>query len=197
MRSISTCEGTGKWSILSGMETKVYIDPKDYLHDIWRLGRQIYDSPWRPDILIALWRGGAIPGVAVHEFLKVKGLSLPHKPVKCSSYTGIETSETTVTFDEHAAQVFALLKPGTKVLVVDDVFDTGRTAAAIHARMADIGCDMRFACVYWKPEKNVTSFTPDFFVKKLDRWIVYPHEIEGLTPEEVAVKDPFLAELMK
>ena len=179
------------------METKVYIDPKDYLHDIWRLGRQIFDSPWRPDILIALWRGGAIPGVAVHEFLKVKGLALPHKPVKCSSYTGIETSETTVTFDEHAAQVFASLKPGTKVLVVDDVFDTGRTAAAIHARMADIGCDMRFACVYWKPEKNATSFTPDFFVKKLNQWIVYPHEIEGLTPEEVALKDPFLAELLK
>jgi hypothetical protein len=56
---------------------------------------------------------------------------------------------------------------------------------------------MRFACVYWKPEKNVTSFTPDFFVKKLDQWIVYPHEIEGLTPEEVTVKDPVLAELLK
>lgn len=182
---------------MGGMEAKVYIDPRDYLHDIWRLARQIYDDVWRPNVLVALWRGGAIPGVAVHEFLKVKGLSLPHHPVKCSSYTGIGTSETTVTFDDHAAHVFASLAPGTKVLVVDDVFDTGRTAAAIHARMAEAGCDMRFACVYWKPAKNVTPFEPDFFVRKLDEWIVYPHEIDGLTPEEIAVKDPFLAELLK
>ena len=135
-------------------------------------------------------------GAAVHEFLKVNGLSLRHMPVKCASYTGIGESQSEVVFS-HAEDVFASLAPGTKVLVIDDVFDTGRTAAAIHARMADIGCDMRFACVYWKPEKNVTSFTPDFFVKKLNQWIVYPHEIEGLTPEEVVVKDPVLAELLK
>ena len=179
------------------METKVYLDPKDYLHDIWRLARQVYDSDWRPEVLLALWRGGAAPGVAMHEFLKVKGRSLRHAPVKCSSYTGIGTSEAEVKFDEHAERVLASLAPGTKVLVVDDVFDTGRTAAAVHDRMAAIGCDMRLACVYWKPLKNVTSLAPDFFVRKLEQWIVFPHEIEGLTPEEVAVKDPVLAELMK
>ena len=182
---------------MSAMETKAYLDPKEYLHDIWRLARQVYDSDWRPDVLLALWRGGAAPGVAVHEFLKVKGRSLRHAPVKCSSYTGIGTSETEVKFDEHAERMLASLAPGTKVLVVDDVFDTGRTAAAVHDRMAAAGCDMRLACVYWKPSKNVTSLAPDFFVKKLEQWIVFPHEIEGLTPDEVAVKDPVLAELMK
>ena len=62
---------------MSAMETKAYLDPKEYLHDIWRLARQVYDSDWRPDVLLALWRGGAAVGAAVHEFLKVKGLSLP------------------------------------------------------------------------------------------------------------------------
>ena len=47
----------------------------------------------------------------------------------------------------------------------------------------------------WKPEKNVTSYRPDFHVRELDRWIVFPHEIEGLTREEIAQKDPVLAEL--
>ncbi len=179
------------------MDTKVYIDPKEYLHDAWRLARQIYESGWRPDILIALWRGGAAPGAAIHEFLKVKGLALRHVSIKCSSYTGIGTSESTVTFDEHAAHALASLVPGTKVLFIDDVFDTGRTAAAVHERMAAAGCEMRLACVYWKPSQNVTPYTPDYFVEKIERWIVFPHEIEGLTPEEVARKDPVLAELLK
>ena len=178
------------------MEKKVYLNAQDYLRDMWRLARQILDSDWKPDVLLALWRGGAEVGVAIHEFLKVKGLPLRHMPIKCSSYTGIGTSNTEVKF-EYADAVLAHLTPGTKVLVVDDVFDTGRTAAAVHEKMKALGCDMRMACVYWKPEKNVTQYLPDFFVKKLDRWIVFPHEIEGLTPDEIAEKDIELAELMK
>ena len=88
--------------------------------------------------------------------------------------------------------------PGTKVLVVDDVFDTGRTAAAVHERLAALGCDMRMACVYWKPEKNKTNLKPDYYVKNVGNdWIVFPHEIEGLTPAEREEKDPVLAALMK
>ncbi|MBQ4417236.1 MAG: alcohol dehydrogenase catalytic domain-containing protein, partial [Butyrivibrio sp.] len=44
-------------------------------------------------------------------------------------------------------------KPGDKVLVVDDVFDTGKTAAAVKQRIESTGAEMRMACVYWKPEK--------------------------------------------
>ncbi len=182
---------------VADMEPKVYLDPKAYLQDSWRLAKKVYDSGWRPDVLLALWRGGAEPGVVLHEFFKVKGMSLNHMPVKCSSYTGIGTSNVEVKFDEHSEGVLAALKPGTKVLVVDDVFDTGRTAAAIHDRMSALGCDMRLACVYWKPSKNVTKLSPDFYVKQLESWIVFPHEIEGLSPEEVAEKDPVLAELLQ
>ena len=56
---------------------------------------------------------------------------------------------------------------------------------------------MRLACVYWKPRKNVTRLRPDYFVKDVgDDWLVFPHEIDGLAPEEVAAKDPALPELM-
>lgn len=174
---------------------KIYLDAQDYLRDMWRLSRQILDSEWKPDVLLALWRGGAEVGVAVHEFLKFRDIEVSHMPIKCSSYTGIGTSNTEVKF-EHADSILEKLVPGTKVLVVDDVFDTGRTAAAVHARLEARGCDMKMACVYWKPEKNVTQYKPDFYVKTLDRWIVFPHEIEGLTKEEIMDKDPILAELI-
>ena len=178
------------------MEAKTYLDPREYLRDCWRLARKVYDSGWRPDVLLVLWRGGAAPGVALHEFFKAKGVSLRHEPVKCSSYTGIGTSNAVVEFDERAESLIKSLESGTKVLVVDDVFDTGRTAAAVHGRMDAIGCEMRLACVYWKPSKNVTEYLPDYFVAQTDDWIVFPHEIEGLAPDEVAQKDPVLAELL-
>ena len=164
------------------MENKVYLDAQEFLRDGWRLARQILDSGWRPDVLLALWRGGASVGAAVHEFL-------------CASYTGIGQSQSEVVFS-HAETVFAALEPGTKVLVVDDVFDTGRTAAAMRKKLAERQCDTKIACVYWKPSKNVTDGEPDFHVRELEDWIVFPHEIEGLTPEEVAKKDPMLAALL-
>ena len=83
------------------------------------------------------------------------------------------------------------------MLVVDDVFDTGKTAKAVKARIDAAGAEMRMACVYWKPEKNRTDLKPDYFVKDVGNdWIVFPHEIEGLAPEELREKDPVLADLM-
>ena len=169
------------------MESKVYLDAQTYLRDSWRLARQILDSGWKPEVLLALWRGGAAVGAAVHEF--------HHMPVKCASYTGIGQSQTEVVFS-HAEDVFAALEPGTKVLVIDDVFDTGRTAAAVRRKLAAQKCETKIACVYWKPNKNVTGEEPDFHVRKLDDWIVFPHEIEGLTPAEIAEKDPELVDLI-
>jgi hypoxanthine phosphoribosyltransferase len=48
---------------------KCYINPIDFQHDIWKLAKQIFDKKWQPDIMIALWRGGANVGVGVYEFL--------------------------------------------------------------------------------------------------------------------------------
>lgn len=176
------------------MDSKYYLDAREYLRDIWRLARLILDSGWKPDMLLALWRGGAGVGIAVHEFLKVHGLSPRHMPVKCFSYTGIGTSENEVKF-EYAQQVFDDVPRGSKVLVLDDVFDSGRTAAAMHLEKERRGWEMKFACVYWKPSMNTTRFRPDFHVREIDSWIVFPHEMEGLTREEIAEKDPVLAEV--
>jgi hypoxanthine phosphoribosyltransferase len=83
------------------------------------------------------------------------------------------------------------------VLVVDDVFDTGKTAAAVKGKMDAIGTDMRMACVYWKPEKNATEMKPDYYVRDVGgSWIVFPHEVEGLSTDEVAKKDLSLAQLI-
>jgi hypothetical protein len=176
---------------------KRYLSANEYLSDTWRLAAKVRASGWRPDLLLALWRGGATVGVALHEYFKASGWNgLDHMPVKCASYTGIGESSGEVRFF-HAEAVFASLKPGQRVLVVDDVFDSGRTAAALKARIDATGAEMRFACVYWKSPFNKTGFAPDYFTKDVGAdWLVFPHEIEGLSREEIGEKDPALLALL-
>ena len=175
---------------------KRYLSANDYLHDTWKLAASVRASGWKPDILIALWRGGAPVGVALHEFFKVAGWPVQHIPLKCASYTGVGANAGEVVFT-HGDLVFSMLRAGDRVLVVDDVFDTGKTAAAVKARINAVGAEMRMACVYWKPEKNITDLTPDYFARDVgSEWIVFPHEIEDLTPQEIAEKDPYLAGLV-
>lgn len=175
---------------------KTYISADEYLRDIWRLAAGIRGSGWRPDVLIGLWRGGAPAAIAVHEFLKVSGWEVSHEPLKCSSYTGIGQNEGEVEFFGGDA-VFVGLRPGVRVLVVDDIFDTGKTAAAIRPRILGLGAEMRLACVYWKSLANQTSLSPDYFARDVGGdWIVFPHEIEGLSGGEVLEKDRFLAGLL-
>lgn len=183
--------------VILEMNNKHYLSANDFLHDSWRLAAAIRKSDWKPDALIALWRGGTPPGIAIHEFLRVSGWDIRHIPIKCASYTGIGENEGEVEFT-CAEPVFARIRKGDRVLVVDDVFDTGKTAAAVKARMDAIGAEMRMACVYWKPDKNQTTLEPDYFTRDVGtEWIVFPHEIEGLTKDEIRMKDPLLAELLR
>ncbi|MBP5790912.1 MAG: hypoxanthine phosphoribosyltransferase [Kiritimatiellae bacterium] len=173
-----------------------YLSANEYQSDMWRLAARIRSSGWKPDLLIALWRGGAPVGICVHEFFKATGWDVQHIPLKAASYSGIGQNEGAVAFT-HGEMVFGMIRPGDKVLVVDDVFDTGKTAAAVKAKIGEAGAEMRMACVYWKPDKNRTDLKPDFFVRDagLD-WLVFPHELDGLTDGQLAEKDPVLAELV-
>lgn len=176
-------------------EEKRYLSADEFLHDSWRLAASVRRGGWRPDVLLALWRGGAFPGVAVHEFLKASGWPLRHLPLKCSSYTGIGSTSGQVLF-EFADAALCSIGRGERVLVVDDVLDTGITAKAVRRRLAEAGADARVATVYWKRANDRTGETPDYYVRELDEWIVFPHEIEGLDRSEVARKDPLLAALL-
>ena len=176
---------------------KQYISADEYLQDNWRLAAAVRKSGWRPDFILGLWRGGAPVAIAIHEFMKVTGWNVQHVPLKCGSYTGIGDNPGEVVFT-HGDIVFSMFRTGDKVLVVDDVFDTGKTARAVKERIDAKGAEMRLACVYWKPEKNKTGMKPDYFVKDVGLdWIVFPHEIEGLAPEEIETKDPLLASLLQ
>ena len=176
------------------MSSKIYISANELLLDSFRLARQILDSGWRPDVLVALWRGGAPVGVAVHEFLAYQGVATSHMALKCASYSGIG-NRSDVHF-EFAEPMLNSIRAGQRVLVVDDIFDSGCTVDTLRHRLANTKADVRIATAYWKPSKNATGITPHYYVRTIEAWVVFPHELMGLTPAEIACKSPAISALI-
>lgn len=173
---------------------KRYLSADTFQRDCIRLAKKVFDDPdWQPELLLALWRGGAQPGVIISEVFAFLGRPVAHAVVKCSSYTGIGVRSNTIVF-QNADTLLNSIPGDRKVLIVDDVFDSGKTAEAIKKRLAH--ADVRVATVYWKPEAKLVDFTPDYTIRAINEWIVFPHELEGLTEEELRTKDPEIADIL-
>jgi hypoxanthine phosphoribosyltransferase len=77
-----------------------------------------------------------------------------------------------------------------KLLIVDDVFDSGRSIKAIldtlnEKARKNIPHEIKMAMPWYKPERNIIGVEPDYFIHKTDDWLVFPHEMDGLTEEEI------------
>lgn len=176
------------------MPEKKFLTADEQVRDSFALARQIYDSGFVPDVLIVLWRGGTPIGVVIHEFLQYKGISTYHTAIKAQSYTGIgERGEPEL---EHFDQLLLHITPQSKVLVVDDIFDSGCTMKKVVEELAPRVGELRIATLFYKEGSNVTDIRPDYYHSKTDRWIVFPHELVGLTPDEIRAKDSVVADLL-
>lgn len=174
---------------------KIYLTSNDLTKDSFRLAKKIYDSGWHPEVIVGLWRGGTPVGIAVQEFLQYKGVKSYHTAVKTMAYTGIGEHGKPVI--ENLEPLLRHIKPDTKVLVVDDIFDSGDTCAAMKESLSPHTNQLRFATLYYKPLRSKQDFAPDYYQRETNEWLVFPHEIMGLTPEEIACKDPDLAALLE
>jgi len=45
--------------------------------------------------------------------------------------------------------------------------------------------EIRIACPWYKPRQNLTSIQPDYYVSETDQWLVFPHELSGLSVNEI------------
>ena len=175
-------------------DDKIFISANDLLADSLCLGMQVVASDFKPTHLVGIWRGGAPVGIAVQELLDYHGHHCDHIAIRTSSYKGIDRQDPQV-------KVFALgylidtLNPEDRLLIIDDVFDSGRSIRAFIAELKarcrhNMPRDIRIATVWFKPGRNVTDLRPDFFVHETDRWLIFPHEIDGLTVEEIRRHKP-------
>lgn len=186
---------------MQGMaDDKIYLSANQLLEDSFRLGIQVLDSGFRPTHLVGIWRGGAPVGIAVQELLDYYGVHCDHISIRTSSYEGIDK--------QAEVRVFALgylvdtLNPEDRLLIIDDVFDSGRSIRAFIAELKarcrnNMPRDIRIATVYWKPGRNKTELQPDYFVHSTEQWLIFPHEIDGLSIEEIRRNKPEAAVILR
>ncbi len=177
------------------MADKLFIRADDQVRDSFMLAKQIYDSGFLPDALIVLWRGGTPIGVVIHEYLEYMGIVTYHTAIKVTTYTGIgQRKEPRI---EHFDRLFEYLDTNSRVLIVDDIFDSGSTMRKVVDELKPRVQEIRVATLYYKEEANVSGLVPDYYQRKTESWIVFPHELVDLTPAEIRAKDSFVADLLE
>src|SRR3984893_29710 len=168
---------------------KYFISADSLLRDSIELGLQVVRSGFRPTFLVGIWRGGAPIGIAVQEILEYNGIECDHVSIRTSSYTGIDQQSRTVRV--HAIDyLVSSLNAEDQLLLIDDVFDSGRSLEAVIAELRrrcrrNTPEQIRVATVYYKPARNRSNLVPDFYVRATDHWLVFPHEVHGLTRQEM------------
>ena len=179
---------------------KHFISAADLLRDSFLLAEQIYASGFRPNFIVGVWRGGAPVGIAVQEYLEYKGLESDHIAIRTSSYYGIDQQDKDVRV--HGLQYFIdRANHDDNLLIVDDVFDSGRSITAVLRELKEksrrnLPETIRIACPWFKPKKNQTEVIPDYYVHETDQWLVFPHEINGLTEAEIRLGKPDMADIL-
>lgn len=169
---------------------KQYISAGQLLHDSCELGLRIAQSGYRPTLIAGVWRGGTPVAIAVQEVLEFLGLGCDHIAIRTSSYSGLEQRAQVAV---HGLDyLYRNLKAQDRLLIVDDVHDTGLSMAQVLKELqAHFGAqapEIRLAMPYFKPSHNQTRRQPDFYLHTTADWLVFPHELQGLTDAEIMGK---------
>lgn len=180
---------------------KTFISAQDLLCDSFALARQVLDSGFQPNFIIGVWRGGAPVGIAIQEFLDYVGIETDHIAIRTSSYVGVNQQNKVVRV--HGLDyIIDNINADDRVLLVDDVFDSGRSIQAILKKLKsktrrNMPSDIRIACPWYKPSRNKTKLVPHFFVHETDDWLVFPHELKGLSSAELRAGKPELMGMLQ
>jgi hypoxanthine phosphoribosyltransferase len=129
------------------------------------LAEQVAASGFVPDVIMAIARGGLFIAGALGYDLDVKNLHV----VNVEFYTGVdERLDMPVMLPPVPAAVDLA---GARVLIADDVADTGETLKLVHDFCRDHVAEARIAVIYEKPRSLVKC---DYVWRRTDLWIEFP-----------------------
>jgi hypoxanthine phosphoribosyltransferase len=181
-----------------------------------KMAHKIYHDGFVPDVIYASLRGGAYLGNVISEYFKIvhhRAHPVYYAAVVARSYTGVGASDEVKvegwTFPPEA------LRTGDKVLLVDDIFDSGQTINHLARMIMDKGIprtNLKIAVhdyKYFYDKGEQYPVQPDYWCRKHELsvaaenlWIHYlSHELVGLSREELEenyyAQDPELREVLK
>ena len=127
----------------------------------------------RFDVLLIITRGGIIPGGIMAESLDISSVLI----------AAVEFPKDPE-FDQLAWPTFLqfpsdTLFRGQRVLIVDDVWNSGRTINTVSGRVKAAGGDAKTCVLHYKPSSSrFRDQQPDFYGAITDRWVIYPWEVD-------------------
>jgi len=142
-----------------------------------KLSKKIADSNFYPDLMVAILRGGYIVAKILADIMDVKTI----ETLEIKFYKAIgETAERPIVVRPPSESFL-----GKKVLIVDDVADSGRTLQTAVDLVRLLGAkEIKTATLFLKPW-SITI--PDYYVSETDHWIVFPWEL-GEVLRELTLK---------
>lgn len=168
-------------------------------NDAIKLGHKILQDGFIPDIIYSSLRGGAYMSNVISEYFKLalrEKKPVLYAAVVARSYTDVQQHDA-IRIDGWTYSP-EYLRPGDKILLVDDIYDSGRTLNYLVEVLLQKGIPRSDIKVVVHDFKNFTfrktlPIKPDYWCRKFDitkpeedRWIHYmSHELVGLKKEEL------------
>jgi hypoxanthine phosphoribosyltransferase len=129
------------------------------------LARDVVAADFTPDVIVAVARGGLVLAGSIAYALDTKMCG----SINVEFYTGVDARLPEPVLLPPTLDAPSLA--GKRVLVVDDVSDSGRTLALVRDLLAEVADEVRTVCLYSKPQ---TILEPDFVWKRTAQWITFP-----------------------
>jgi hypoxanthine phosphoribosyltransferase len=130
--------------------------------------QKIKTQNYKPDLIVAIARGGVVPARILSDLLEIPSLSF----IQIEFYTNINQTLQEPTLK----QTLTTNVTSKKILLIDDISDTGKSLKLAKTHLQHQGAiEIKTATLYKKPQ-SVT--TPDFYEKQTTDWVVFPWDIK-------------------
>lgn len=147
--------------------SKEYLGWQQIEHMVAQLAQQMRGRSF--DAMLAVTRGGLVPAGLIAYHLGVRNILV----AAVQFYSGVGRRADAPTFLQFPADPFL---SGKTVLIVDDIWDSGKTISAVKTRVQAAEGTAVTAVLHYKPNASLFTDTPDYYVESTDAWIVYPWE---------------------
>ena len=178
---------------------KIFVSANDLLVDTFHLALGIEESEFTPNFILGIWHGGASISLTIQEYLSYRGIHADQLAIRVETQ-GTNGSTRYVADKNMLEFLHTRLTKKDALLIVDDVFASGHHAQAVvedlRNLMGEDAPEIKLASIWYSPQSNETNVEPDFYLRTTERRVVFPHELAGLTEEEMRIGKPQVATLV-
>ncbi len=146
---------------------------EDFLVQTWEesytsalaMFEMVKQSGFTPDVILGVARGGWVPARLLADFFRIKETA----NIKIDFYNDINTREEEPRITQAAPDL-----SGKKILVVDDVADTGKSLQKVLEQLEQMAnCEYRTLTIYYKPHSIIK---PDYYLVETTKWVIFGWE---------------------